>query len=94
MKSISPTGMAHDGISEIPNEGTWLLGGVERVVDQRTNSDLKDFLADNKQGGEQVIDTSMTINGNVTDQHWFAEQLKKHPQNITSIVRDGNRRNM
>jgi len=38
-------GMAHDGIDNIPREGTWLLDQGERVVDKRTNGDLKDFLA-------------------------------------------------
>ncbi|UNT61028.1 tape measure protein [Acinetobacter towneri] len=38
-------GMAHDGIDNIPKEGTWLLDKGERVVDSRTNSDLKDFIA-------------------------------------------------
>lgn len=42
-------GMAHDGIDNIPKEGTWLLDKGERVVDSRTNSDLKDYLA--KGGG-------------------------------------------
>jgi hypothetical protein len=41
MKSVGLTGMAHDGLSEVPREGTWLLDGGERVVDQRTNGDLK-----------------------------------------------------
>ncbi|MEN7429650.1 tape measure protein [Chromobacterium sp. TRC.1.1.SA] len=48
VSSISSTnlsGMAHDGIDNIPREGTWLLDRGERVVDRRTNSDLKDFLA-------------------------------------------------
>ncbi|OHX20512.1 tape measure protein [Chromobacterium sphagni] len=48
VSSISSTnlsGMAHDGIDNIPREGTWLLDKGERVVDRRTNSDLKDFLA-------------------------------------------------
>ncbi|MCY4762665.1 coiled-coil domain-containing protein [Klebsiella aerogenes] len=94
MKSVSPNGMAHDGIDNIPKEGTWLLDGGERVVDQRTNGDLKDFLESNKDGGTQTIDASMTINGNVTDERWFAVQLKKHQQAITSIVQDGNRRKM
>lgn len=39
-------GMAHDGIDNIPKEGTWLLDKGERVVDSRTNSDLKNYLAD------------------------------------------------
>lgn len=38
-------GMAHDGIDSIPKEGTWLLQKGERVVDGRTNRDLKDFLS-------------------------------------------------
>ncbi len=37
-------GMAHDGIDSIPKEDTWLLQKGERVVDGRTNKDLKDFL--------------------------------------------------
>lgn len=43
------SGMAHDGIDNIPKEGTWLLDKGERVVDSRTNADLKDYLA--KGGG-------------------------------------------
>lgn len=39
------SGMAHDGIDNIPKEGTWLLDRGERVVDARTNSDLKSYLA-------------------------------------------------
>ncbi|EQM76401.1 tape measure domain-containing protein [Pseudomonas stutzeri] len=38
-------GMAHDGIDSIPSEGTWLLDKGERVVDRRTNADLKEYLA-------------------------------------------------
>lgn len=38
-------GMAHDGIDNIPQEGTWLLDKGERVVDSRTNADLKSFLS-------------------------------------------------
>jgi len=37
--------MAHDGIDSIPREGTWLLDKGERVVDRRTNADLKEYLA-------------------------------------------------
>lgn len=49
--STAISGMAHDGIDNIPKEGTWLLDKGERVVDRRTNSDLKDYLADRKGGG-------------------------------------------
>ncbi|ELP1225037.1 hypothetical protein R1S87_000711 [Escherichia coli] len=94
MKSVNITGMAHDGISEVPREGTWLLDGGERVVDERTNSDLKEFLDNNKIGEATKIDASIHVNGNVTDQRWFAEQLKRQQQNIAAIVQDCNRRKM
>lgn len=94
MKSVNLTGMAHDGISNVPREGTWLLDGGERVVDERTNGDLKDFLDNQKTGGETKIDASIHVSGNVTDQRWFAEQLKRQQQNIAAIVQDSNRRKM
>lgn len=56
-------GMAHDGIDNIPREGTWLLDRGERVVDRRTNSDLKDYLADrSKQGAQIVINNNSSAN--------------------------------
>lgn len=61
MKSVNLTGMAHDGIDNIPKEGTWLLDKGERVVDSRTNSDLKNYLneARNSNSGAKI-----TINNN------------------------------
>lgn len=55
-------GMAHDGIDNIPSEGTWLLDKGERVVDSRTNADLKDYLKQSKgsAGGINIV-----INNNV-----------------------------
>jgi phage-related minor tail protein len=38
------TGMAHDGMSSIPSEGTYLLDGGERVVQPEQNRDLSNFL--------------------------------------------------
>ncbi|ALH95594.1 tape measure protein [Acinetobacter equi] len=52
-------GMAHDGIDNVPKEGTWLLDKGERVVDSRTNSDLKNYLSNQKQQAPQI-----TINNN------------------------------
>lgn len=37
-------GIAHDGMSTIPREGTWLLDGGERVVAPQQNRDLTQFL--------------------------------------------------
>ena len=47
----SMAGMAHDGIDSIPKEGTWLLDKGERVVDSRTNADLKQYLNNQNQSG-------------------------------------------
>lgn len=44
-------GMAHDGMDYIPKEGTWLLDKGERVVDSRTNADLKSYLDQNNKSG-------------------------------------------
>lgn len=49
MAGTTIAGMAHDGIDNIPREGTWLLDKGERVVDRRTNGDLKQFLSQQSQ---------------------------------------------
>jgi len=69
-------GMSHDGISSIPKEGTWLLDKGERVVDSRTNEDLKSFL-DKQSGGGGV---NMTVNIHNSDEEGVLKalpQLKK-----------------
>lgn len=51
-------GMAHSGIDSVPREGTWLLDKGERVVDSRTNQDLKRYLNaanDSSAGGNVVV---------------------------------------
>ena len=54
-------GMAHEGISTIPKDGTWLLQKGERVVDSQTNKDLKAFLkGGNGKGGANI---TVNING-------------------------------
>lgn len=57
--SVNLSGMAHDGIDNIPKEGTWLLDKGERVVDSRTNADLKDYLQDAR---SQSSGPNITIN--------------------------------
>jgi len=58
-------GMAHDGIDSVPKEGTWLLDKGERVVDRRTNADLKEYLA-GKGGGGGGTAPQITIQAPVT----------------------------
>lgn len=66
------SGMAHDGIDNIPKEGTWLLDKGERVVDSRTNSDLKDFIAN---GGSAPNVNVYTLPGETADISWDNGQL-------------------
>lgn len=63
-------GMAHNGIDNIPNEGTWLLDGGERVLNPKQNQDLTQYLNDrqNNQSGLNI-----TIN-NSTDAEVSASQ--------------------
>lgn len=55
IQSVSLAGQAHDGIDSVPRQGTWLLDRGERVVDRRTNADLKEHLSrmNATQGGAQ-----------------------------------------
>ncbi|HCB4184090.1 TPA: SHOCT domain-containing protein [Escherichia coli] len=100
MKSISVDGMAHDGIDNIPREGTWLLQKGERVVDDRTNGDLKDFLANQKNGNtgnSQPIEVHapLQISGNVNSSDAMVmEAIKRHPKLVAQAVEDAQRRRM
>lgn len=61
-------GMAHDGIDNIPKEGTWLLDKGERVVDSRTNGDLKNYLknSSNSSNGDIIINNNGSNNVTAT----------------------------
>ena len=88
------TGMAHSGIDRIPREGTWLLEEGERVVDARTNADLKDFLGTSKQSssGGLTLNMPLTAGGGVTHEELavFGEKIKSDIFKIyTDAIRPG-----
>ncbi|MEE4947079.1 phage tail tape measure protein [Pseudomonas alliivorans] len=60
-------GMAHNGLDNIPKEGTWLLDGGERVLNPNQNRDLTKYLAD-KAGSGGGGQAPITINAPVTVQ--------------------------
>ncbi|MGH8422383.1 MAG: phage tail tape measure C-terminal domain-containing protein, partial [Pseudomonas fluorescens] len=70
--SAAMVGMAHDGMGNIPKEGTWLLDGGERVVAPAQNKDLTNFLARQSAATESVGSgggaTSVAIPINITVQ--------------------------
>ncbi|WP_180036398.1 MULTISPECIES: tape measure protein [unclassified Acinetobacter] len=61
VSALSPVGMAHDGIDNIPKEGTWLLDGGERVLNPQQNKDLTNYLSQAQTGGQQSQGQQFTI---------------------------------
>jgi lambda family phage tail tape measure protein len=64
--SAALAGMAHDGMGNIPKEGTWLLDGGERVVAPAQNKDLTNFLARQSAATESVGEGSTGGGGGIT----------------------------
>ena len=77
------SGMAHNGIDNIPSEGTWLLDGGERVLNPQQNKDLTSYLANQNSGGGgdvniQVNITDSGVNtsgGNTQDQKQLGQMI-------------------
>lgn len=62
IKSVNLTGMAHDGINNIPEEGTWLLNKGERVLNPSQNRDLTNYLNQVQTGGQnRPIDNKLSV---------------------------------
>ena len=54
VSALSPVGMAHNGIDNIPKEGTWLLDGGERVLNPQQNKDLTNYLSQAQQSNSST----------------------------------------
>lgn len=62
-------GMAHDGMDNIPREGTWLLDGGERVLNPNQNRDLTQYLRNAGDAGSGAGRSGgITINAPITVQ--------------------------
>lgn len=73
IQGTSMVGQAHDGYDSIPKSGTWNLEKGERVVDKRTNADLKGYLAGGgsaggSSGGSNVIQMNVNVINNMGDE--------------------------
>ena len=83
IKAATPVGMAHNGIDNIPKEGTWLLDGGERVLNPQQNKDLTSYLQnqESNRGGDvnitvQVTDSGVsTSGGNTQDQKQLGQMI-------------------
>lgn len=81
-------GMAHDGLDYVPREGTWLLDKGERVVDRRTNADLKEFLSSGGGTGAALPPISIEINIEGNADEGTANQLQESAREIATMVRN------
>ncbi|MDO6488228.1 tape measure protein [Colwellia sp. 6_MG-2023] len=79
-------GMAHEGIDSIPKEGTWLLDKGERVVDSRTNADLKNYLGNTQTTSQS--DVTVQFNVTATDTGGFNQWYRANRNMIISDVSD------
>lgn len=62
IKNVNLTGMAHNGIDNIPKEGTWLLDKGERVLNPSQNRDLTNYLSQVQTGGQnRPIDNKLSV---------------------------------
>ncbi|KMN10187.1 hypothetical protein TU86_21785 [Pseudomonas weihenstephanensis] len=66
--SAALTGMAHNGMDNIPREGTWLLDGGERVLNPNQNRDFTEFLNNERAGNGGAGANPIVINAPVSVQ--------------------------
>lgn len=86
------SGMAHSGIDSIPSEGTWLLDKGERVVDARTNADLKNFLQSSNQSSSGFnVNVPVTISGGDVSEEDGKQLGMMIKQSVMSIIQEQQR---
>lgn len=63
IQGVALTGMAHDGIANVPEEGTWLLSKGERVLNPQDNKALTNMINNGGGGGDITIQVNVTDSG-------------------------------
>ena len=88
IKGIGLSGMAHDGIDNIPKEGTWLLDGGERVLNPQQNKDLTKYLND-ASGNSQSSTPNVNLNPNfvIVDERESMSDYLFSPDGTKAFVR-------
>lgn len=88
ISAVSPVGMAHNGIDNIPREGTWLLDGGERVLNPNQNKDLTKYLNDAR-GKSQSSTPSVNLNPNfvIVDERESLSDYLYSPDGTKALVR-------
>jgi len=83
-------GQFHQGIDSVPDSGNYTLLKGERVMDQRLNRDMTDFLANQNQGGNTTTNNP-TLNFNVSggeNAEAVEQMLMTHRGKFESLMRD------
>lgn len=89
MQTQSVKGQFHDGIDNVPNSGTYLLEQGERVVDNRLNKDLSNYLANqNNQSINTTNNPTLNFNVNGGDADGVETMLLQHRGKFESMIRD------
>lgn len=63
IQGVALTGMAHDGIANVPEEGTWLLNKGERVLNPQDNKAFTNMINNGSGGGDITIQVNITDSG-------------------------------
>ncbi len=90
--SFQPTGMAHDGIDRVPEEGSWWLDKGERVLKEQTSSKLDSTLDEiRRTNREPAYDMPMmqpeVNNIYALDGKSVERVLKKHNRHVASSMK-------
>lgn len=80
-------GQFHDGIDNVPGTGTYLLEKGERVVDNRLNKDLSQFL-DTQQTSNVTNNPTLNFNVSGGDADNVEQMLMNHRGQFESLIRD------
>lgn len=90
--SFQPTGMAHDGIDRIPEEGSWWLDKGERVLKEQTSSKLDSTLDEirrnNREPAYDMPPVQQPIyNIQALDGKSVERVLKKHNRHVAGSMK-------
>lgn len=90
--SFQPTGMAHDGIDRIPEEGSWWLDKGERVLKEQTSSKLDSTLDEirrnNREPAYDMPSVQQPIyNIQALDGKSVERVLKKHNRHVAGSMK-------
>lgn len=86
-------GQAHDGMSSIPKEGTWILDGGERVVSAAQNKDLTSYLQNQQGSGPKAVSVNIRNESGQELKISKSESQTDMSQTVIDIVIDGISRN-